>query len=161
MTIDQTHHSLSFNEYLTLISINRRAQPSEENLIDAFGYMTYIHIPWLPYILISILAILIRVTLERYPRKCSHKSWRQRKSPKKISRKCWVVTTNIFLKHFYCLCNATCYSLQNRLSDRCWGRGEYKLCWSESHKRRLHHLFYNSRVCEDADQLDRSSVVAL
>ena len=40
MTVDQTHHSLSFNEYLTLISNNRRAQPSEENLIDAFGWVT-------------------------------------------------------------------------------------------------------------------------
>ena len=40
MTVDQTHHSLSFNEYLTLISNNRRAQPSEENLIDAFGLVT-------------------------------------------------------------------------------------------------------------------------
>ena len=39
VTIDQTHHSLSFNEYLTLISNNRRAQPSEANLIDAFGYL--------------------------------------------------------------------------------------------------------------------------
>ena len=40
VTIDQTHHSLCFNEYLTLISNNRRAQPSEENLIDAFGLVT-------------------------------------------------------------------------------------------------------------------------
>ena len=35
--IDKTHHSLSFNEFLTLVSSNRRAQPTEANLIDSFG----------------------------------------------------------------------------------------------------------------------------
>ena len=37
--IDKTHHSLSFNEFLTLVSNNRRAQPTEANLIDSFGWV--------------------------------------------------------------------------------------------------------------------------
>ena len=37
VSVDKTHFSLSFNEYLTLISNNRRAKPTEVNLIDAFG----------------------------------------------------------------------------------------------------------------------------
>ena len=36
VSVDKTHHSLSFNEYLTLISVNRRAQPTENALLDAF-----------------------------------------------------------------------------------------------------------------------------
>ena len=61
VTIDQTHHSLSFNEYLTLISNNRRAQPSEENMIDAFGYN---NILWISKD-IAVSVILIRITLEK------------------------------------------------------------------------------------------------
>ena len=37
--IDKTHHSLSFNEFLTLVSNNGRAQPTEANLIDSFGWV--------------------------------------------------------------------------------------------------------------------------
>ena len=61
VTIDQTHHSLSFNEYLTLISNNRRAQPSEENMIDAFGYN---NILWISKDT-AVSVILIQKTLEK------------------------------------------------------------------------------------------------
>ena len=118
MTIDQTHHSLSFNEYLTLISINRRAQPSEENLIDAFGYMT---------------SIFPTINTEYFfsnfdsgnTGKISKEMFTQILKTKEVPEKdiqemlSGMVTTNISLKHFYCPYNATCYSLQNRLSDRC------------------------------------------
>ena len=36
VSVDKTQHSLSFNEYLTLISVNRRAQPTHNVLLDAF-----------------------------------------------------------------------------------------------------------------------------
>ena len=36
VSVDKTQHSLSFNEYLILVSVNRRAQPTQNALLDAF-----------------------------------------------------------------------------------------------------------------------------
>merc|ERR1719431_2291826 len=34
--VDQTHFSLSFNEYLSLVAMHRKADPTEESLLDVF-----------------------------------------------------------------------------------------------------------------------------
>lgn len=37
---DTTHHSLSFNEFLTLVSVQRRSEPTSNSLLTAFTWVS-------------------------------------------------------------------------------------------------------------------------